>query len=316
MEAQALYNAAPVATVPRGQNQALVEVEQQRAMAEVQSAMVIAKRFPRNQIEALDRVITACQRPALAEQALYSYSRGGSDITGPSIRMAEAIAQAWGNLQFGIKELEQRGKESTVMAYAWDVENNVKQEKTFQVKHERHTKKGKYALEDPRDIYEMVANNGARRLRACILGVIPGDVIDAAVNQCEETLKAKADTSPEAMKKLVDAFEKFKVTKTQIEKRIQRRLDTITPAQVVNLRKIYNSLKDGMSSPADWFETEEVQKESDKKGAEGLKEKLKEKKEHRNVGLFTCPNSGEQINAGKCEGCDSRDGCPAWEDKQ
>ena len=35
--------------------------------------------------------------------------------------------------------------------------------------------------------------------------------------------------------------------------RIQRRLDTITPAQFVNLRKIYNSLKDEMSKPEDWF---------------------------------------------------------------
>jgi hypothetical protein len=241
---------APVATRP----EAMVEVEQSRAMAEVQSAIVLAKRFPRNPIEAMDRIATACQRPGLAEASLYSYARGGTEITGPSIRLAEAIAQSWGNVQFGVKELEQRNGESTVEAFAWDMETNVRQVKAFQVKHERHTKRGSYRLEDPRDIYEAVANQGARRLRACILGIIPGDVIDSAVSQCEATLKAKADTSPEALKKLVAAFDRFGVTKDQIEKRIQRRLDTITPAQLIMLRKVYNSLQDGMSSPADWFD--------------------------------------------------------------
>lgn len=270
---------APVATQPK-QSQALVDIEQHRAMAEVQSAIVLAKKFPRNQIEAMDRILTACQRPALAEQALYTYARGGTDISGPSIRMAEAIAQNWGNVQFGIKELEQRNGESTVEAFCWDMETNVRQVKTFQVKHERHTKKGSYKLEDPRDIYELAANQGARRLRACILGIIPGDVIESAVTQCESTLKAKADTSPEALKKLVDTFAAHSVTKEQIEKRIQRRLDTITPAQLIQLRKIYNSLKDGMSSVADWFETAQVTDQEPKTDASAsLKDKIKAKTE-------------------------------------
>ena len=255
---------------------ATMDVEGQRAIAEVQSAVVMAKKFPRDQKQAYDRIILACQRPSLAESAIYSYARGGTDITGPSIRLAEAIAQAWGNIQFGIRELEQRHGESTVEAYAWDIESNTRQVKTFQVSHKRHTKKGTYDLTDPRDIYETVANNGARRLRACILGLIPGDIVDAAVAQCEATLTAKADTSPEAMKKLVEAFKAFTVTKEQIEKRIQRTLDAITPAQVVGMRKIYNSLKDGMSSPSDWFEFEVA---TESKGMGGLKEKLKTKKE-------------------------------------
>lgn len=44
-------------------------------------------------------------------------------------------------------------------------------------------------LTDSRDIYEATANFGARRMRACILGVIPGDVVDMAVNECKETQK-------------------------------------------------------------------------------------------------------------------------------
>jgi hypothetical protein len=307
----------PVATRPN-QNTALVEVEQQRAISEVQGAIILAKKFPRNQIDCMDRINIACQRPGLAEQSLYSYSRGGTEITGPSIRLAEAIAQNWSNLQFGIKELEQRNGESTVESFCWDMETNVRQVKTFQVKHERHTKKGNYKLEDPRDIYELTANQGARRLRACILGIIPGDVIDAAVTQCEETLKAKADTSPEALKKLIEAFSNYHVTKEQIEKRIQRHLDTITAAQLVQLRKVYNSIKDGMSSVADWFEVLADKEETKTDASEGLKDKIKNAKvkgaeEAPKMAAAPCPDNPETIYTEKqCTKCEKRNGCPSW----
>lgn len=241
----------------RESNNALSDATQQKVIAEIQAAMVIAKRFPRNQVEAADRILTAFQRPTLAEDAIYSYSRGGQDVSGLSIRAAEVLAQNWGNMDFGIRELEQRNGESTVEAFAWDIETNTRSVKTFQVKHERHTKSAIKKLTDPRDIYELVANQGSRRLRACILAVIPGDVQEAARVEAEKTLKATADTSPESIKKMLKAFEPFKVTKGQIEKRIQRKLDSITPAQLVKLKTIYASLRDGMSIAADWFDADE-----------------------------------------------------------
>lgn len=307
METQNPFNNMEV-TVPQQNQGALVDIASQREVAEVQAAIILAKKFPRNQIEAMDRILIACQRPTLAESALYSYARGGTDIGGPSIRLGEAIAQNWGNIQFGIRELDQRNGESTVESYAWDLETNTRQSKVFQVKHERHTKaKGTVRLTDPRDIYELVANQGARRLRACILGIIPGDVVDAAKSQCEETLRSRADTSPDAVKKMLEAFSSFGVSREQIEKRIQRKLDSITPAQVISLRKIYNSLKDEMSSPGDWFEV--VEKVEQKKGTEGLKEKLKGKKEKPKDEtteedprpFITCPDSGEKTYLEWCE---------------
>ena len=152
--------------------------------------------------------------------------------------------------------------------------------KVFTVKHERTAKGKTVALTDSRDMYENLANFGARRLRACILGLIPSDIVESAIEQVEETLKAKADTSPEAMKKMVEKFGDYNVTKEQIEKRIQRRIDAITPAQVVSLRKIFNSLKDGMSSAPDWFETTaavEVELTAKTTGNAGLKSALKSK---------------------------------------
>ena len=254
--------------------------ESSRAVAEVQAALFIARTNPRDQKRAMDRILNACCRPSLAESAIYAYARGGSSITGPSIRLAEAVAQQWGNMQFGIRELSNQGGKSEVQAFAWDVETNTRREITFTVPHIRHTKKGSYKLEDPRDIYELVANQGARSLRACILAVVPGDVVEAAVNQCQITLQSHTDVTAEGIKKLIEAFEPLSVTKAQIEKFCQCRAEAIKPAQIVRLRSIYTSLRDGMSSPSDWFEPDETTQPAalETKAEPSLKDKLKARK--------------------------------------
>lgn len=255
--------------------------ESSRAVAEVQAALFIARTNPRDQKRAMDRILNACCRPSLAESAIYAYAKGGSSITGPSIRLAEAVAQQWGNMQFGIRELSNQGGKSEVQAFAWDVETNTRREITFTVPHIRHTKKGSYKLEDPREIYELVANQGSRRLRACILAVVPGDVVEAAVNQCQLTLQSHTDVTAEGIKKLIEAFEPMGVTKAQIEKFCQCRAEAIKPAQIVRLRSIYTSLRDAMSSPADWFEPDETTQPAaaiETKAKPSLKDKIKARK--------------------------------------
>ena len=62
------------------------------------------------------------------------------------------LAQNWGNMQFGIREIEQRAGESTVQAFAWDVETNVRREVTFQVPHVRDTPTGTHWFAEGRDL--------------------------------------------------------------------------------------------------------------------------------------------------------------------
>lgn len=254
-------------------NNAIANAEAERSIQEVQAAMIIAKKFPRNTVEAMDRILNACTRESLANTALYSYPRGGQEITGPSIRLAEALAQEWGNIQFGIRELSSENGVSTVEAFAWDVQTNTRQVKVFQVGHTRYAHGQLKKLTDPRDIYEMVANQGARRLRACILGVIPGDVTEAAVNQCELTQKNSVDVTPDTIKAMVSAFEEnYGVTQQMIEKRIGKRAEAINASQLLGLRKIYQSLKDAMSKPADWFDVGDVEVSAEPKVSEITRE--------------------------------------------
>jgi len=239
-------------------NNAVANSDSERAIQEVQAALVIAKKFPRDTVAAMDRILNACTRPTLANTALYSYPRGGQEVTGPSIRLAEALAQQWGNIQFGIRELSASNGVSSVEAFAWDVESNTRQVKTFQVTHERHTKKdGVRKLTDPRDIYELIANQGARRMRSCILAVIPGDVTEAAANQCAITQSNSLSVTPELLKQWESAFDKLGVPQELLEKKFGKRLEAFNAPQVVNLNKIYQSIKDGMSKPSDWFDIHE-----------------------------------------------------------
>lgn len=231
--------------------------DQQRSVSEVQALMIIAKNYPRDTVKAMDKILNSCSRLSLAEIGLYSYPRGGMEVTGASIRLAEAIVQDWGNILFCVRELSNFNGKSLVQSSAWDLETNIKAVKEFEVVHSRYTKKSSYQLSDPRDIYETVANAAARRLRACIFSIIPRDVIDSAIKQCEMTLKEKTDVSDDAKAKMVDLFlNKFSVSREMIEKRIGRSIFTISPMQLISMRKIYNSLSDKISTVDQWFEVE------------------------------------------------------------
>lgn len=237
-----------------------------REMAEVQSQIFLAKQFPRNEVQAEMKIMDACKRVSLAETALYQYPRGGQKVTGPSIRLAETIARYWGNINFGIKELEQKNGESTVVAYAWDMETNTRQEKVFQVKHSRYAKGKMNALTDPRDVYELVANYGARRLRACILGVVPGDVIDKAVEQCQSTLETgyQEPLKDRLIKALKWLRDNYGITQEMVEDQFTYKFESFTEQDFQRLRQISQSLKDGMAKREDFFKEkkEEVPKTS------------------------------------------------------
>lgn len=224
------------------------EGEVQRQVAEAQIAMTIAKRFPRDAIEAKDKIMAACSRVGLAEEAFYAYTKGGSEITGGTIKLMKALAQLWGNLDYGVKELSQHDGVSEIEAYAWDLETNTKEKRVFQVAHVRMARGSLTKLTDPRDIYEAIANQGARRLRACLEGVIAGDVIDAAKRQCEVTLANSGGAPAEQIKALIAAFAEFKVTPDMLARKLAHKLDAVNIAEVLRLKKIYRGIKDGFTT--------------------------------------------------------------------
>lgn len=231
-----------------------VAIEGERAVAEAQGKMVIAKRFPRDEGIAFARVMESCKRTALASVANYRFPRGGQAVSGPSIRLAEELARCWGNIEYGIRELSRRDGESEMEAYAWDLETNTVSSQKFSVRHVRDKKGGGQALNDERDIYELTANMGARRLRARILAIMPPDLVDAAVEECRKTT-AGFNTAPLAdqVRAMVNAFSKLGVSADMIATNLGHPLDDTTPDELTELREIFTSIKDGVGKASDYF---------------------------------------------------------------
>ncbi len=242
--------AAPKAEAP---------LDAQRAIAEVKAAAVLAREFPRERSISMQRIMDECEHIELAKAAAYRYPRGDTTVTGPSIRLAEVLAMNWGNLQFGWEEIDRRDGMSEIVAYAWDVELNVRRATRFFIKHWRDTKKGGYALKDERDIYELCANQAMRRVRSCILSLIPKEVVETALAQCKKTIVENEPVTPERIEKMIKAFEQFGVTKAMIEKKLGKPILNMLGQDMIELMEVYTSLKDGQYKVEQFFEPEQAQ---------------------------------------------------------
>lgn len=255
----------------------LMDVEKSKAIQEVQAAFVIAKRFPRDETKAFARIMKSCARLKLAEQALYRLPIGGKNHEGPSIRLAEVLAQAWGNLRFGIKELDREQGRSVCIAYCLDLETNTTVELDFTVDHwiEVGTKgnKTKKIISDPVEIDRLIANRGARKLRNCILNVIPPDVVDEAVKSCRKTVAGGGgEPLTDRIRRMVTVFAEMSITVEMLEERLGHEIDITTGEEIVELTAIYRSLVDKQAKRSDFFRTGEV---STEKQTSSLADKLR-----------------------------------------
>lgn len=254
--------ASPVIADLDNINQGTVAIEASRAIAEAQGKLVIAKRFPRDEVAAFAKAMEACQRPAMAEKAFYSFPRGGQKVEGPTIRFAEELARCWGNIDYGIKELSQDDGKSEMQAYAWDLETNAQSVQNFTNPHQREVGKKMQTLTSQRDIYENNANMATRRLRSRILAILPSWFVEECIAECKRTIAGNNDTPLiDRVKKMVLQFAKLGVTQDQIEARLKRKVDTMTIDDFTDYIGIYNAIKNGESKVADWFEAEKVASE-------------------------------------------------------
>ncbi|WP_234343425.1 hypothetical protein [Streptomyces sp. NRRL F-5123] len=243
MSHQSIERMTPAAAPARvGQGTA---VEQSRAVAEVQAAIVVAQQCPRNITSAIAEMQQVCKRRALAEKAFYSFPRAGSTVSGPTVQLARELARCWGNMQYGLIEMRRDDEygESEMQAFAWDVEKNSRVSSTFIVPHRRDTKTGPTKLTDMRDIYESNANNGARRVREQIFAVLPGWFVDEAIDTCRKTLADGGGVPlPQRVSQAVQAFEGIGVHVDRIETRVGRPSGKWTEHDLTELQILFRSI--------------------------------------------------------------------------
>lgn len=255
---------------------ASVEAEKAEAMQRVQAPYVVARKFPRSEERSLLRIVDACKRPALAQVAMFAVPRGGKTQRGISIRLAEVMAQSWGNIGFGTREIEHvEGFNgfTKIEAFCTDFETNAHEYRAFTVYHKRKANNRIKHIEDPQEIYELVANYGSRRMRACILAIIPKHVQEQAIAQVTKTLK-EGDGKPlqDRLNAIVKAFSEIDVHVDLIERRLGHELKFVSEEELIDLRAIYNSMKQGETKRQEWFD---LRAEPEGGRAAELNEKLK-----------------------------------------
>lgn len=256
-------------------NQGTVAIEASRAITEAQGMLLLAKQFPRNYTTSFANAIQACQRKEFAEKAFFSYPRAGQTVTGVTIRFAEELARCYGNINYGFKELSHEEGMTEMQAFCWDLETNSKTEQNFVVEHVMETKNGPRNLTSQRDIYERTANDGSRRLRSRILAILPPDLVEACVKECKKTLAGNSDMPlADKINQLVVYFAKKGVTQEMLEKRLNHKIEAMSPDELVEYMGIYNGLNQKETTISDWFEqpktasqmTELLKAEAEKKG--------------------------------------------------
>ncbi len=174
--------------------------------AEIDCQIATAKKYPRSirkfQQEAKS-MATLDEETAVA--CLYSLPRGGKPIEGPSVRLAEIIASAWGNLRVGARVIEEGEKFVTAQGFCHDLERNVAI--TMEVRRRITGKNGKRYNDD---MIAMTGNAAAAiAFRNSVFKTIPKahwkQVADAARQTALgniETLEAKRHAAVEYVAKM------------------------------------------------------------------------------------------------------------------
>jgi hypothetical protein len=228
------------------------------AQSEIQGAIILAKRFPRNEDASFQSMLRACRRTGFADAAEYEFPRGKDNegksrfVSGPSAKFAREFARCWQNVRYGTIVTRDDKEERTITSYAWDVENNLYKESsaTFKKLVQRKVRgTTEWIAPDERDLRELNNKYGAIGERNCLLSIIPQDMIEDCIRQARETLESEAKQDPDqSRKRILAAFDLINVTVPMIEEYLGHNLQQCSPAELAELRRIWKSIEEGNST--------------------------------------------------------------------
>lgn len=233
-----------------GMNAGAVEIESQRAIAEAQGQLTLAKRFPRSVSAAIVEFLEACNSPDFAATAFYTVPNRGS---GPSIRFAEEAARCYGNFVYGHRELSRSEGKSEIEVYAWDMEKNNRSTRQITVMHVRDKQGGATKLTDQGDIDNRIANVASKQMRGRILALMPKHLVAAGVAAAKRTLAGNGEKPlRDRVIAMSQAFGRFGVTNVMLVAHLGHSVDDTTIDELADLTGIYNAIKEGAKA-SDYF---------------------------------------------------------------
>jgi len=275
------------------------------AQATIQARYVMALQRPRSWDDARVRLLKECQRRGFAEVARYAKPIGQDKSKwprGPSIRFAEACLRYAGNIGLEVTTKYEDRMKRIIAVTVTDYETNapIGAEVTIEKTVERRNAKDRvvvgqrvnsygdtvYVVEATEDDLLNKQNAAiSKAARTSILRLVPGDIVDECMALVTQTLNAEAAKDPAGAKKSVcDAFASIGVMPKDLADYLGHSLDAVQPAELVDLREIYATLRDGETTWQAVLESRGVspsaegEKPSAAKHAAGVAEKVKARK--------------------------------------
>lgn len=236
----------------------IIKVEQAELLqainkSEIDVQISTAKMYPRNVEKALATMVAiATIDEETAGDCHYALKRDGNLIEGLSVRMAEIIADCWGNLRVQTRIVGNDGKTITAQGVCHDLETNVAV--SVEVKR-RITKKNGETFNE--DMQVMVGNAAsAIAFRNAVLKVVPKAVTKNVCNLVYQKAKGKAVEIPVAWQNCKNTFAKVGVDEAMLLWYLQiNNAEEVTAEHINLLRGTYNSLHEGTTTVMDCFIT-------------------------------------------------------------
>lgn len=182
-------------------------------MAEIDIQIATAHRFPRSITKFKEQALEiATMDEETAASCFYVIPRGGENIDGPGVRLAEIVGSVWGNMRYGARIVGEDDKFVTAQGGAFDLEKNVAV--TIEVKRRIADKFGKKYSAD------MIANTAnaacSIALRNAIFRVIPRAFIQSIYEAAKKAAVGDIQTLAGRRQKMLDHFGKMGVSKEKI----------------------------------------------------------------------------------------------------
>lgn len=215
-----------------------------------------AKRFPRS-IESFMRRATemATLTPEIAAACVYALPREGKMIEGPSARLAEIVAHAWGNLRIqGGAEGDSDAGSPFIVGYgeAWDLESNTAVR--FEVRRRITKSSGKRYSDD----MIVVTGNAAASiaLRNAVFKSVPSPFWRPIYAKCRQVIAGEAETFAKRRDEMLKKFHVIGVTNDQLYAVLGvKGLADITLDHMVQITGAYNALKEGELTVEEFVES-------------------------------------------------------------
>lgn len=239
----------------------IIEVKQAEMLqainrAEVDIQITTAKQYPRDINASLNKIATyAMMDRETAEDCFYVLRRKDADgnpsvIEGLSVRMAEIIAGAWGNLRVQTRIIGNDGRMITAQAICHDLETNFAVSK--EVKRRITTKSGRTYSED----MQVVTGNAAASIafRNAVLAVIPKAITKRVINEVKQVALGQAIDVETARKNCLANFSKAGVTEPMICQYLGiKSIAEIDKERLFELRATWNAIREGTTTVQETF---------------------------------------------------------------